>query len=267
MATINENKEKWDYTYDWKNKGHEWSGAWGGTFMQWYGMILPRIRTFLPSQTILEIAPGYGRWIYFLKDMCESLLLVDLSDNCIQACKKRFADSSHINYYVNDGESLNMISDNTINFVFSFDSLVHAEETTINAYLSQLSNKLKENGVAFIHHSNLGEYRFYQKIHKIPKLFKKILKELGIVEYSHWRSLSMSANKFELFANESDLKCITQEIVTWGTKHTLIDCLSTVVKKGSIWSRKNRVLKNSYFMKEANYLKHLSFYYGNEIIE
>ena len=29
---------------------------------QWFGLIFPRIHAFLPTGTILEIAPGFGRW-------------------------------------------------------------------------------------------------------------------------------------------------------------------------------------------------------------
>ena len=137
--------------------------------MQWYGTILPRIHAYLPAQTILEIAPGHDRWTRFLKDSCNRLILVDLSENCIEACQNRFADSSNITYHVNDGVSLAMIPDNTIDFVFSFDSLVHAEEDVIAAYISQLAHKLTNNGIAFIHHSNLGEYNYYQKFKNLPK--------------------------------------------------------------------------------------------------
>ena len=43
-------------------------------------------------------------------------------------------------------------------FVFSFDSLVYAENDVIAAYLSQLARKLSPDGVGFIHHSNIGAY-------------------------------------------------------------------------------------------------------------
>lgn len=126
--------------------------------MQWYGTLLPRIQAFVPAQTILEIAPGYSRWTHFLKDLCSQLILVELSEKCIISCQQRFANESHIRYYINDGKSLSMIEDNSIDFVFSFNSLVHAEAEVISAYISEISRKLSANGVAFIHHSNLESY-------------------------------------------------------------------------------------------------------------
>jgi len=234
--------------------------------MQWYGTILPRIRAFLPVQTILEIAPGFGRWTHFLKDFCTNLSVVDLSEVGIKACQERFVDCSHITYFVNDGRSLDMIPDSTIDFVFSFDSLVHVEDSIISAYISQLSRKLRQNGVAFIHHSNLGEYSNYikmqRRILKIPKL-QDILIRVGILDNVtyQWRAPSMTAQKMQLYAEDNGLQCISQELITWNTRHVLIDCLSTIVKKDSIWFRKNKIFKNVFFMKEARNLFNLSLLY------
>ena len=237
--------------------------------MQWYGTILPRIRAFLPAHTILEIAPGFGRWTAFLKNSCTQLLVVDLSEKCIQACQERFAGCRHISYFVNDGKSLDMIPENAIDLIFSFDSLVHAEDTIIAGYVSQLASKLKQNGVAFLHHSNMGEYGSYLKmqntIAKIPKLLGLLLR-LGVLDNVglHWRAPSMTARKMEVYAEKSGLRCISQELVTWGTRRVLIDCISTIVKKDSIWCRDNKVFRNPFFMKEARNLANLSQLYDFE---
>ena len=93
------------------------------------------------------------------KSIVQYLAVVDLAEECIKACQQRFASDSHISYFVNDGKSLAMIQDKSIDFVFSFDSLVHAEAEVIEAYLNQLAIKLQPNGIGFIHHSNLGKYQ------------------------------------------------------------------------------------------------------------
>ena len=266
MPTILENKTLWDGTYHWKDAGEEWSHEWGTSSLQWYGTILPRICTFLPANKILEIAPGYGRWTRFLKDLCSDLLLVDLSERCMRKCQERFANCSNITYFVNDGRSLEMIPDNSIDFIFSFDSLVHVEDDVILGYLSQFPRVLKQNGVAFIHHSNLGEYirdfEIYNKIQRYPKLLSLLLR-LGIVDNIKrpMRAPSMTAKKMQQYANENGMQCISQELITWKTKRSLIDCISTMVKDSSIWVRDNKVFKNFYFMKEAENLANLSQLY------
>ncbi|MBA2524584.1 MAG: class I SAM-dependent methyltransferase, partial [Pyrinomonadaceae bacterium] len=138
MGTISENQKVWT-NRTWRQQGDDWSRGWAGTELLWWGTILPRIHAFAPTESILEIAPGFGRFTQHLKDLCHHLTVVDLTEKCIEACEQRFASCSHITYYVNDGKSLDMIADQSIDFVFSYDSLVHVEADVIEAYLSQLA--------------------------------------------------------------------------------------------------------------------------------
>lgn len=254
----------WDESYSWFDGGEYWSKAWGSSHMQWYGSLLPRIGTFVPTDTILEIAPGYGRWTAFLKDLCKRLIVVDFSQKCIDACRQRFADSSHIAYFVNNGRSLEMVADGSIDFVFSFDSLVHAEDVEIEAYISELAKKLRPNGAAFLHHSNLGEYIWRNKMQRqlsnVPRL-TGLLKKLHVYDNDNLdrgRVHSMTAAKIASFAENHKLACVSQELITWQTRFALIDCLSIIAPRGSRWFRENRVLKNRGFMSEANKILDLS---------
>ena len=90
--TVQNNLRQWDEKYPWPKEGDEWSEQWGSAKAQWDHFLLPRISQFLPVPTILEIAPGHGRWTQFLLDHCQHLIVVDLSPACIEHCKKRFAD-------------------------------------------------------------------------------------------------------------------------------------------------------------------------------
>jgi hypothetical protein len=113
------------------------------------------------------------------------MILVDLCENCIEACKLHFSKFENVIYHVNDGVSLEMISDSSIDFVFSFDSLVHAEADVIQAYISQLAKKMKPNAVGWIHHSNAGN--FYS-------LHSKIIKKLPLKRYIPFFSTSSSTS-------------------------------------------------------------------------
>jgi ubiquinone/menaquinone biosynthesis C-methylase UbiE len=264
MPSIEENKSYFDNKYNWPSRGDEWSAAWGGPSMQWYGTILPRIKSYTPTNRILEIACGYGRWTQYLKDLCKNLVVIDISGECIQACKHRFSECSHIEYHVNDGKTLDMISDSSVDFLFSFDSLVHAGESVMKAYICQLQRILSKTGVAFIHHSNLGEYDgTYSRIRKIPKL-EDLLIRLGMLEKNlHWRDFSVDAKKVERFAEENGLRCLGQEIIPWGTKRMFIDCISTIAKNHSSVPRVNRIFRNRRFMEEAQYQLLLSHLYNS----
>jgi SAM-dependent methyltransferase len=261
MPTIEENRMYWDEKYDWARAGNEWSRAWGGPDMQWFGAILPRIHRYLPAHTILEIAPGFGRWTHFIKDYCERLILVDLSERCIQACRERFASLHHLSYYVNDGRSLDFLSAESVDVVLSFDSLVHVEADVMAAYLGQLVRPLRHDGVGILHHSNLGEYPpRVPWLARIPKA-RRGLEKLRMLETDHWRATSMTAQRFRQFAQQAGLQCISQELINWGGRR-LIDCISVFTTKSSGWAGSPQVVRNPNFMREAEQLRILSRLYG-----
>jgi ubiquinone/menaquinone biosynthesis C-methylase UbiE len=265
MASIDENRAVWNGDYDWTAQGEEWSEPWGGSESQWRWTFLPRIGAFVPAPRILEIAPGFGRWTRFLKDMCQHLTVVDMSDRCIQACRQRFAADTHITYHTNDGKSLAMVPDRSIDFAFSADSLVHAESDAIEAYAHGLARVLAADGVAFIHHSNLGAYRrYYSLTTRIPRMGrpKYLLVKAGLVDPDHWRGLSMSADLFARHAGEAGLQCIGQEVINWGRARRLIDCFSVVTRPASRFARPNAVVRNPHFMKEAEQVARSSRLYG-----
>ena len=265
MPTIQQNKRQWDVVHHWRQQGAEWSQAWGGAEMQWHSSILPRIHTFVPAPTILEIAPGFGRWTHFLKDLCDMLIVVDLSERCLAACRERFKDCPRISYHLNDGKSLTMVPDESIDFVFSFDSLVHAEADVMEGYLEQIARKMTRNGVGFIHHSNLGECPSYFPLaQKIRRGLCYTLRVPFIEPTDHWRAYSMTADKFRAYAETAGLRCISQELITWLTQRThLIDCLSVFTRPDSIWARENKVLANRGFMREADAIARLSTLYAS----
>lgn len=244
MPTIEENYQTWNQTYDWSEGGAEWSRNWGNIPIQWYAVLMPRLYQFVPAARILEIAPGAGRWTTFLKDLCQELILVDLSDKCIQICQEKFQKYSHIRYFVNDGSSLAMIEDNSIDFAFSFDSLVHADQPTLAAYLQQLAAKLTETGFGWIHHSNLGEYS-----------------DLEQDEFTGWRSLDVSAESFRTAAEVAGLRVIAQEIFTWRTEK-FSDCISIFTSARSSCAHSYNIIRNPDFAAQRTYLKQLANIYG-----
>jgi SAM-dependent methyltransferase len=232
MPAVEENSRLWNGGYDWTQRGDEWSDSWGGVPYQWAVTVLPRIQAFVPTGTILEIAPGYGRWTAYLKDLCDRLVIVDLSDECIRHCADRFASAANIEGWVNDGKSLEMVVDGSVDFAVSLDSLVHVEADVIHAYLSQLATKLTRHGVGLLHHSNVGAY---------PR-------GVAAERNTHWRGTSMSASIFEAMAREVGLTCISQERLAWGCGGDFLnDCISVFTRPGSRFDRANVVVDNPTF--------------------
>jgi ubiquinone/menaquinone biosynthesis C-methylase UbiE len=265
MPSLEENQLFWGKSYDWDAAGNEWSATWGGAEMQWFGTILPRIHQHLPTSAILEIAPGFGRWTHFLADLCDHMTVVDISEKCISACRERFRERSHIDYHINDGKSLSFVENASIDFVFSFDSLVHAEEDVIEAYLNELGRILKPGGAGFIHHSNLGEFgtffSTYSRVARHPRLHA-VVQKMGVLGVPHWRAPSMTATKFSDHARKAGLVCTSQEKINWGGRRT-IDCLSSFKKGAPSRTSEPTIIHNPHFMSEAGYLSKLSRIYGS----
>jgi ubiquinone/menaquinone biosynthesis C-methylase UbiE len=236
MPTIEENLNQWT-SWDWTGRGDEWSRAWGGTENLWFGSLLPRLKNLLPVGALTEIAPGFGRITQFLKDQCTSMTLVDLTPRCIDGCRIRFAGEKHLSFIVNDGRSLPGIDDHSMDFVFSFDSLVHAELDVMQGYISELGRVLRPEGSAFIHHSNVAA-------------FKRPDGDGITIENKHWRGTTVSANLVNQQCEDLSLVCYRQEIVNWGG-NSLTDCFSYVARRGSARDCGREVVENSTFMEEA----------------
>ena len=257
MPTIEQNLAVWDAEYDWTFRGEEWSLAWGGAAQEWNASIEPRIRRFLPSQRVVEIGAGFGRWTAFLKESAGELTLVDVSRKCLDACRERFGTGGTVRYLQTDGHSL-PVPDGSIDFVFSFDSLVHAEADVMQSYVRELARVLAADGVAFLHHSNLGEYsRLPFKLGRIPLLVKS-----GLAEASDgWRARSVTARAMRKWTESAGLVCVTQELINWGTRR-LIDCISVVARAGSRQDHTRRVVRNPHFRCEAASARVVSDLYG-----
>lgn len=263
MASVEENREAWT-NWDWNQQGDEWSTPWGGTAALWYGALLPRLHHWLPTGTLLEIGPGSGRWTQYLKELARSVVLVDLTEVCIKACRERFRESSNLAYHVNDGRSLPTIADGSIDFAFSFDSLVHVEADVIRAYLSELGRTLTPDGIGFIHHSNIGEYATQLAVgRRLPARLRPAVERLGLSLFNeHWRAETMTARVFEELCRQAGLQCRSQEIISWRTGGALIDCFSVFTRSTSRWATPNRVVENRGFMREARSIEQCARLYG-----
>lgn len=260
MGSVRLNKSGWR-DYDWGEAGDEWSQPWGGVDAQWHGSLLPRIHHYLPAASILEIACGYGRWTHYLREHCEQLTAVDLADNCIAACRERFAGDDRLRFVLNDGTTLPDVADASIDFAISFDSLVHVDKSVIASYLVELRRVLKPEGAALIHHSNLGAYAGrYERAARVPKL-TGALRRAQILEYPHMRDQTVTAELVAAEAEHAGLRCVGQELIPWLTQRTLIDCISVIVPAESPARRPNRVVPNRAFSREPAYLARLESVY------
>lgn len=264
MPGLDAIRETWDSETGWLSGGDEWSGPWGGTESLWWGTLLPRIHAFLPAGTVLELGPGQGRWSRFLRDQADRLILVDVAQHAIEVCRQRLGDDPKVSYHVGDGTTLSMVTDRSVDLAFSFDSLVHAEADVLRSYAGELARTLKPDGVAFIHHSNMGAYRRAASVaRRAPDGLRRQLTIRGLVVNTYaWRAESTTAELFAGWCEQAGLSCVGQELIAWEYGRHLSDVLSLVTPHGSRWERPNRIVRNRGFMDEARQRARLVALYG-----
>ena len=258
MVSIKKNLEIWDSKEHWDqgvkgngqslNHGEKWSLAWGGSDDQWNVTLYPRLHRLLPAENVLEIGAGHGRWSEYLLAFSKQLYLVDLSGNCLDFCRKRFASFDQVSYHKTGGAILDGIEDNSIDFIFSFDSLVHADREVIESYIFEIKRVLKQDGHAFIHHSNYLQYM-----------------EEGY-EYSHMRDPTVSAELFRDYCKKAGIACLLQELVPWSMENLndnkFIDAFSLLCL--TTQTEETIVKHNQLFIQEQGAANFIHQYYGSE---
>lgn len=242
MPSVEQNLEMW--SPQWGHNGSPWSERWGNVPAQWYGCVYPRIARYLPAKRVLEIAPGYGRWTGYLLDHCDVLHGVDISQTAIAACRKKFGEArgrfwrrSERLFRQNDGRSLSLFAGNRYGFVFSFDSLVHADVDVLAAYIEQIVPMLDRGGVCFIHHSNLGEYG--------PD-----------APNPGFRSADVTGEKVEALVEQAGGRVIVQEKLVWNPEETMLrDCFTLFGRKSDLADVSPRRLRSAEFTTQSRLIK------------
>src|SRR5258708_13678891 len=143
------NYEYWQ-RWDWSLAGEEWTPS-----DEWRRWVIEEVMlaNLKPATTIMEIGPGAGRWTEALQSIARRLILVDLSDRCIELCRRRFAEAGNIEFHVNDGKSLGAIASDSVDGVWSFDVFVHIAPPDVDAYVAEISRLLRPGGRPVIHHA------------------------------------------------------------------------------------------------------------------
>lgn len=230
------NIAKWNEMYNWPESGEEWSKSWGDSRNQWYMTIYPRIMSCLPARTILEVAPGWGRWTRFLMTECSNYIGFDISEKAIRECERRFCFDGKARFFQNDGKTLAAATDGSVDFIFSMDSLVHAETDAMEPYISEFSRVLSPRGVGFVHHSNMAEHR------------------MSHIPNPHLRATSLSADVFRSLCEKYNMVCITQEKLNWGQAETN-DCFTLFTRSEKMKGKLTKVWNNQQFHLEINHAR------------
>ena len=216
--TIKRNRKLWDSDYHWSSDGDEWQGQaayCGVDYEVWKASLVKHLLNpyLVKDATVLEIAPGHGRWSELMIEKVKKLILVDLGENNIEFCRNRFQNYNHIEYVVNDGKSLPGVDDESVDFIWSYDSFVHMDNEVINAYFSEMNRVLKPGGQAVIHHAGRSHtflwLGFIRHRGEIGKQIYKLISMKRLKDDDGWRS-NVSKEVIRKLARQNGLNVLNQ---------------------------------------------------------
>jgi SAM-dependent methyltransferase len=152
INSVSRNRELWDRA-DWAQKGEQWSPS-----DEWkQGLASETFSKYVPANAVvLEIGPGAGRWSELLQPGARELVLVDISPRCLQLCRERFDGCTNVTYHMVQSPSLQMLSDASIDFMWSFDVFVHIAPADTTSYLNELARVMRRDAIGIIHHPGQG---------------------------------------------------------------------------------------------------------------
>jgi SAM-dependent methyltransferase len=180
------NYEIWQ-NWDWESSGEEWTYPDG-----WKESLIDNIlqKYMVQGGRILEIGPGAGRWTEILVKTASHLIAVDISDQCIDICKQKFAAYPTAEFRVNNGSELPFIESDSIDSIWSFDVFVHINAQETNAYLREFRRVLKNGGCAAIHHGATGGITGGWRSDVTAETFRALVMANGftiLTEIDEWR--------------------------------------------------------------------------------
>lgn len=162
---------------------------------------------------VVDFACGYGRNTDFLLAHSEEIVMVDVNEHNLYYCRQKYAGDQRVSVIGCNGYDLRAISDASITFLYTFDSVVHFPPKIVKAYMPEFSRVLTPGAYAFIHHSN----------------YTAAGEDADFRGNPHWRNY-MSDKLFAKMARSAGFEVVEQTICEWGGDAD-IDCISLLKKR------------------------------------
>ena len=125
--------------------------------------VLPYVKG---DQVAAEIGPGGGRWTRYLLGF-RTLYLIDYYSD-LQDELKRNLKGKNLRFIKNNGTDFPGITQDSLDYIFSFGCFVHLEMPLIQSYLNNMYPVLRPGGNAVIQYSDMTKI-----MGKIEKGFSK----------------------------------------------------------------------------------------------
>jgi ubiquinone/menaquinone biosynthesis C-methylase UbiE len=101
---------------------------------------------------MIEIGCGIGRMTHRFSELFKEVYAMDISQEMIEKARQHWAHLENVHFIEGSGEDLHPMTDQSVEFVFSFYVLNHLTRPEIVlTYIRETSRVLKPSGVALLH--------------------------------------------------------------------------------------------------------------------
>lgn len=164
---------------------------------------------------LLEIGCGVGRFSRSFSQRFQQVIAVDVSEGMINQARDLHPSTVYpnLNFQATDGTSLDCISSNSIDVVFSYEVFQHMPlPEIILQNLEEISRVLRPQGIAYIHlMTDRGKFtKFIKKLLKklIPQTVWQTLGFSSLTFDATWTGTSLSTKQIQEFCQAANLEFI-----------------------------------------------------------
>jgi SAM-dependent methyltransferase len=144
--------------------GHEWAPV--GDLEE---VLSEYLYPYVSKDTVAaEIGVGGGRVAALVAPLVRRLHCIDLSPEMIARAREKVAGTNNVDFLLVDEPRLPQEWSDKIDFVYSFDVMVHLDLKTIWAYFGECTRVLRPGGLLMAHTTNLATDYGFKRFDRLP---------------------------------------------------------------------------------------------------
>nr|WP_241159391.1 MULTISPECIES: class I SAM-dependent methyltransferase [unclassified Desulfovibrio] len=170
---------------------------------------------------MVELACGHGRHVPKYMEDAGHITLVDVNQENIDFCQRRFNGNSKISFSLTSGNTFQGLPDAAYSAIFSYDSMMHFNLIDVATYINDAWRILKPGGKILFHHSN-----YYDA-------------PVGNFYFQNPYGRNFCSDRiFAHLATTGGFEVLSQDLIDWGADNPMqgLDCLSLCQKREDYFS-------------------------------